>query len=97
MIDSIGIALTGLNSATARINSSASKIANLNENYDSDAQSTAKPSPIATPSGAIEAQNTNLAEEIINMKMAEISYKANLNTIKVAGSMFDELLGVFED
>ncbi len=97
MINSIGIALTGLNSATMQLNASASNIANLNLNAGNNVQSEAQASPITTPSSAIEAQNTSLAEDIINMKMAEISYKANINTIKVAGSMFDELLGVFED
>ncbi len=130
MISSIGIALTGLNSASMRINASASNIANLStagslsdENnapytpltitsksidiggvhtsfipisdpftpsYDPD-------SPFADENGIIGVPNVNLAEEIVQMKMAELSYKSNLNTIKVAGTMFDELLGIFED
>ena len=49
-------------------------------------------SPFADENGIIGVPNINLAEEIVNLKLAEITYKANLHTIKVAGSLFDELL-----
>ncbi len=125
MTNAIGIALTGLNSASLRLNASASNIANISTTgsltdqnnlpytplttssksiditggvqtqtipvnqpfiptYDPD-------SPFADQNGIIGAPNIDLAQEIVNMKLAEISYKANLNTIKVADSMFDEL------
>ena len=54
-------------------------------------------SPFADADGFIGAPNVDLAEEIVNLKLAEISYKANLNTIKAQGNLFDELLGVFDD
>ncbi len=99
MINSITIALTGLNSAAMRVNASASNIANMsNPQY----------TPITTKSESIDTggvmtgytpksppfTNVNLAEEIVNMKMAEISYKASLNVIKASDNMFDELLDV---
>lgn len=132
MTNAIGIALTGLNSASLRLNASASNIANLNtvgsltdENnapytpittqskslgsvtggvqtdiipqnpafvpaYDAD-------SPFADENGIIGIPNINLAEEIVNIKLAEISYKANLKTIDVAGELFDELLDSFDN
>ncbi len=132
MTNAIGIALTGLNSASLRLNASASNIANLNtvgsltdENnapytpittqskslgsvtggvqtdiipqnpafvpaYDAD-------SPFADENGFIGVPNINLGEEIVNIKLAEISYKANLKTIDVAGELFDELLDSFDN
>ena len=131
MINAIGIALSGLNSASLRLNASASNIANVStagsltdpDNppytplttqskalgetggvltefipqepaftpaYDPD-------SPFADENGFIGAPNVDLATEAVNMKLAEISYKANLNTIKVVGNLFDELLDTFDD
>lgn len=126
MTNAIGIALTGLNSASLRLNASASNIANVSTagsltdtdnapytpittqskalgsvggvhtefiaqepaftpTYDPD-------SPFADENGLIGVPNVNLAEEAVNLKLAALSYKANLSTIKVAGELFDELL-----
>ena len=128
MISSIGIALTGLESASTRLNASASNIANMStvgslsdpENppytplttkskaidnpggvhtdkipktnpfipaYDAD-------SPFADENGIIGVPNVDAAEEMVKMKLAELSYKANLNTIEVASNMFEELLDI---
>ena len=126
MISAIGIALTGLDAASTRLNASASNIANFGNAgsltdpnnapytplttqseaisvpggvqtkivprdnpftpaFDSD-------SPFADENGIIGIPNVDFAEEIINMKQAEIAYKANLKTLETAGQMFDELL-----
>lgn len=126
MINAIGIALTGLNSASLRINSSAANIANINTTGSlsdinnppytpTTTQSTAlgasdgvhtniiakdqaftpsfdPNSPFANKNGLIGVPNINLAEEAVNIKLAALSYKANLSTINVAGELFDELL-----
>lgn len=126
MTNAIGIALTGLNSASLRLNASASNIANINTAgslTDTNrapytpitTQSTAlgalggvhtefiaqEPvftpaydpnSPFADENGIVGVPNVNLAEEVVNLKLAALSYKANLSTIKVAGELFDELL-----
>ncbi|PCJ98108.1 MAG: flagellar biosynthesis protein FlgC [Zetaproteobacteria bacterium] len=131
MTNAIGIALTGLNSASLRLNASASNIANISTSgslTDPDnapytpltTQSTAlgsiggvhtafiaqqpaftpsydPDSPFADENGIIGVPNVNLAEELVNIKLAAISYKANLSTIKVAGELFDELLETFKD
>lgn len=131
MINTIGIALTGLNSASLRLNASASNIANAgtsgsltdteNAPYTPlDAQSKAlgttggvataltprspayspsydPNSPFADENGLIGVPNVDLAEEIVNIKLAETSYKANLKTIDVAGELFDELIDSFSD
>lgn len=129
MINAIGIALTGLNSASLRLNASASNIANAgtvgsltNEAnlpytprtteskalgnggvstqitdrspafvpaYDAD-------SPFADENGLIGTPNVDYASEIINMKLAETSYKANLKTISASTEMFEELLDTFD-
>lgn len=129
MINAIGIALSGLNSASQKVNAAAANIANaftsgsLEEGgqepytprdvvqisqdgggvlaqtverdpayvtaYDPD-------SPFANAQGYIGAPNVDLATEIVTMKLAEISYKANLGTIKTSKAMFDELLRTFD-
>ncbi len=132
MTNAIGIALTGLNSASLRLNASASNIANLNTVGSLSDESNAPYTPITTQSnslgsitggvqteiipqnpafvpaydadspfadedGIIGVPNVNLAEEVVNIKLAEIAYKANLKTIDVAGELFDELLDSFND
>lgn len=72
MINSISIALTGLDSATRRLNTSASNIANL-QNGDVD-----------------------LTREIVNLKLSEIEYKANLVTLQTAQDTTKELLRLFD-
>ncbi len=129
MTNAIGIALTGLNSASLRLNASASNIANagtvgsltdtdnapytpkdtqlkalsnggvltqITERapafvpaYDAD-------SPFADENGFIGTPNIDYASEIIDMKLAEISYKANLKTISVSKDMFEELLNTVD-
>ena len=130
MINAIGIALTGLNSASLRLNASASNIANLStvgSLTDPDSapytpvttQSTAlgeiggvktqivpkdpafvpafdPDSPFADENGVIGVPNISLEEEIVNLKLAEITYKANLKTIDAAGNLLDELLESFK-
>lgn len=129
MINAIGIALTGLNSASLRLNTSAANIANagttgsLNSSENAPytpqittstalnnggvhTQTTDKSpafipaydadSPFADENGIIGTPNVDYAEEIVNMKLAEISYKANIQTIKTAEEMFSELLDTFD-
>jgi flagellar basal-body rod protein FlgC len=54
-------------------------------------------SPFANEEGLIGVPHVDLAEEAVNLKLAETSYKAGLATIKVAEEMSDELLGLFDD
>lgn len=129
MINAIGIALTGLNSASQRLNASASNIANAgttgsltdtnNAPYTpKDVQSKAlgnggvqtqisdrspafipaydADSPFADENGLIGVPNVDYASEIVDMKLAEISYKTNLKTIAVSKDMFEELLSTFD-
>lgn len=129
MGNAIGIALSGLKSASLRLNASASNVANMqtsgsltDKNNAPYAALTTKSetlgisggvytqklekdpafvpaygpnSPFADENGLIGIPNVDLAEEVVNMKLAEISYKANLKTINVAGDLFDELLDTF--
>jgi len=54
-------------------------------------------SPFADNEGLIGVPNTNLAEEAVNLKLAETAYKANFATIEAASEMSDELLNTFDD
>ncbi len=53
-------------------------------------------SPFANSTGQVGAPNVDLSEEIINLKLAEISYKANIATLKTAGEIEDTLLKAFD-
>lgn len=54
-------------------------------------------SPFANGEGLVGVPNVNLAEEAVNMKMAELAYKANISVIKTAEEMQDALLETFDE
>ena len=54
-------------------------------------------SPFADEDGLIGVPNTDLSEEIVNLKLAEISYKANIKTIETVSELNDELLSIFDE
>lgn len=126
MINAIGIALSGLNAASSRLNASASNIANVSTAGSLTDKSNAPYTPLTTQSKAVDVPggvqtqysakaqpftpaydpdspfadengyigvpNVDLAEEAVNMKLAALSYKANLSVIETASDMFQELL-----
>lgn len=49
-------------------------------------------SPFANEDGYIGAPNVSLEEEIVNLKQAELAYKANIKTVQIANEMQEELL-----
>lgn len=58
--------------------------------YDAD-------SPFADENGIIGVPNIDLAEEAVNLNLAEIQYKANIKTIQAASELSNELLNIFDD
>jgi flagellar basal-body rod protein FlgC len=54
-------------------------------------------SPLANDEGLVGTPNVNLAEEAVNLKLAETAYKASLAAIKVADELNQELLRAFDD
>ncbi len=106
MIGAISNALSGLMAASKRAEASASNIANMST-PDYTPVTTVQ---TTTETGSVQAQNQpksagtintfvpdiDLAEEAVNLKIAEIAYKANIATIKTAQDMTDELLAVFD-
>ena len=53
-------------------------------------------SPFSNADGEVGVPNVDLAEEAVNLKIAEITYKANISVIKTAGEMSNELLNIFD-
>ena len=53
-------------------------------------------SPFADKDGLIGAPNVSLDQEIVNLKLAEITYKANIQSLKTSIEMNDELLETFD-
>lgn len=54
-------------------------------------------SPFANEDGVVGAPNVDLAEEVVNLKLAEIAYKANVSTLNAAQEMTDALLSTFDE
>ncbi len=54
-------------------------------------------SPFANGEGMIGVPNSDLTEDVMNLKLAEVAYKANIATIKTASEMSDELLNMFDE
>lgn len=135
MINTISIALSGLEAASKRLQASASNIANLQtvgsisggadapytpqtvvqnaqtdedgnvQGVQSEIQGRQNPfvpafdpdSPFADENGIIGVPNINLAEEAVNSRLAEITFKANIATIKTAEELSDELFRIFDE
>lgn len=51
----------------------------------------------ADENGMVSAPNVNMEEELVTMKMAETAYKANAQTIRTAGEMFDTIINAIDD
>lgn len=97
MINSIGIALSGLQSATSRINESAANIARsgsvgIISNTDNNANT-----QLTAPINISPIETSNLIEDVVDLKLAELSYKANLKTLEISGELLDELIDTFRD
>lgn len=54
-------------------------------------------SPFANTDGEIGIPNVDLAEEAVNLKLAEYAYKANLKVIETTSELTDELLEGFNE
>lgn len=53
-------------------------------------------SPFADANGIIGVPNVDLAEEAVNLNLAEITYKANIAVLKTAEELSDELFKAFD-
>lgn len=125
MLNAIGIALSGLQAASRKVEASASNIANMQTaNYEplttsqtaqsdqnGNAQgvisqnipktnaftpSYAPDSPFANTQGYVNTPNVDLAEEAVNMSIAEATYKANVAVLKTVDEMTNEMLKAFD-
>lgn len=54
-------------------------------------------SPFADENGVIGVPNVDLAEEAVNLNLAEIQFKANLKTIQTAQDLDKELLRILDE
>ena len=71
MLNAITSALSGLNTATKRVENAAQNI-------------------------AISPSQENLIEDVVDIKVAETAYKANVAVLKVADELNEELLSTFD-
>ena len=54
-------------------------------------------SPFANEDGIIGVPNIDLAEEAVNLNLAEITFKANVETLRTAEELADELFKIFDE
>ena len=54
-------------------------------------------SPFANSEGLVGTPNVDLAEEAVNLKIAELTYKANISVLKTADEMSEELMNVLDE
>ncbi|MCB9973976.1 MAG: flagellar biosynthesis protein FlgC [Rhodospirillales bacterium] len=54
-------------------------------------------SPFSNEDGYVGVPNVDLGEEIVNLKIAEFTYKANVKTMEAAQAMSKELLSAFDE
>lgn len=54
-------------------------------------------SPFANPDGLVGVPNVSLAEEAVNLSLAETTFKANLKIIEAASELSRELISIFDD
>lgn len=107
MIGAISNALSGLMAASKRAEASAGNIANLStpdytpvttvQTAGQNGGVLAENRPRLGGAGQAYVSGVDLAEEAVNLKIAEIAYKANIATIKAAEDMSDELLSTFDE
>lgn len=75
----LSTAISGLNTATERVNRAADNIAN-----------------ITTP-GHEAAGGANLPRDVVDLKLGEIAYKANVAVIETADDLSQELFKIFDE
>ena len=107
MIGAISTALTGLLAASQKVATTANNVANattpgyqaLTTAQASAPEGGVRSSVLLKNPGDVNgyAPDVDLAEEAVNLKLAEISYKANLAVLKTAGELSDELLNTFDE
>ena len=96
MISALNSALGGLARSTAGVNVAAHNIANLNTDgfraQRLDSAGNVRPRNEAPPPEVADRSDVDLAEELIDMKVHEHGFKANINVLKAADRMNGELL-----
>ena len=60
-------------------------------------ESFAPNSPFANEQGFVGAPNVNLAEEAVNLRLADIAYRANIATLQTTSEINEALLDIFDD
>ena len=96
MISAISSALGGIQSATARFEKAASDVATAGagpQNEDA-ARSQGQTSGRPIDRSALFGGGDSFAGSLIEAKLAEVSYKANIAVLRVADNLSDELLDI---
>ena len=96
MISAISSALGGLQAATGRLERAASTIATapLNTAETDSASDATESTGRPIDAGGLFDQGDAFAGALIDAKLAEISYKANLAVLRVADNLTEELLDI---
>ena len=94
MIGAISTALSGLVTASKQVERSAENISKVGTAISDPAVTT--DSTLTNGDAVIAGSDVNLVEEAVNLKTAELAYKANIKVLGVAQDLTDELLESFD-
>ncbi len=95
MSSALSISAGGIRTATAQFERAARDIVHAGAAATSEASAPADPSTSGgAPLGFASLPIPDLAEGIINLKLAEISYKANLKVFEAAARLEEEALNI---
>ena len=94
MIGAISTALSGLVTASKQVERSAENISKVGTAISDPTVTT--DSPLTNGDAVIAGSDVNLVEEAVNLKTAELAYKANIKVLSIAQDLTDELLESFD-
>lgn len=110
MQDAMRIGLSGMKAAEAAVAARARNIANLNtkgyrpvepvqKSVEGGVQTSTREVPLAPATAAalndIPPESDRLVEDLVNLKLAEVAYKASAAVMRTAGRMADTALKAF--
>ncbi len=94
MIGAISTALSGLVTASKQVERSAENIANVSTAVSNPAVTT--DTTLTNGDAVITGSDVNLIEEAVNLKTAELAYKANIKVLEAAQDLSDELINALD-
>ena len=94
MSSALSIAAGGMRTATVQFERAAREIVQAGASYSTDTTTTGVPPTTGAPVTFATAPIPDLVGGILDLKLAEISYKANIKVFEVAARLEEEALNI---